>query len=250
MNGTIGGWPLLLWIGKVILLLNLSTICIARPAGLEKYSLVRVIDGDTIVVTRPGSDPEVHVRMLGIDCLESRRIDRLEDQAAQLGISVDEALAIGKDTTAVVEQKLSGRPIFLELEEGSNDKYGRLIAYVWAEGDEQSLNLQLVHSGLALVYDGGGKFKNEDAFHAAESSAQVNQVGIWESRLQAQTPTPVAQTQTPISQTPTPTPISQTQTPIAKKPYSRRRPRQASFPYHLVVLSAGLAIIVFGIRMK
>jgi micrococcal nuclease len=169
-----------------LLLVCLSTSCLGRPAGLEQYSLVRVVDGDTLVVTKPGADPEVHVRLLGIDCLESRRIERLDKQALTLGIPTEMALSLGKATTVLVEQLVWGHPIYLELE-GINDKYGRLIAYVWTN-DDQSLNLQLLTSGQAMVYDGGNAFKRQDEFQAAECAARAKQVGIWAARI----PSPAA----------------------------------------------------------
>lgn len=161
-----------------IILLCLSAVGYARPADLAPYNLVRVVDGDTIVVARGGAEPEMHVRLLGIDCLETRRISRLDRQASELGITSESALASGEESKGYVEAALKNQPLYIEAEEGLTDRYGRLLAYVWT-GDGELLNLMLLSSGRARIYEGGKAFAREAEFLAAEREARSRGVGIW-----------------------------------------------------------------------
>jgi micrococcal nuclease len=175
---------------RVILLLwALAGCCFARPPGLPEYALVRVVDGDTIVVTALGGGPEQHVRLLGIDCLEARRTKRLDKQATDLAISSEQAYAIGKETTEFVQQRLQGKSLYLETEAGLTDRYGRLLAHVWAD-QEHSLNLELLQTGQAMVYEGSKAFEGQDEFRAAELAARSEQVGIWGLRRESPEPPP------------------------------------------------------------
>ena len=161
-----------------IILFCLSAVGYARPADLAPYSLVRVIDGDTIVVARGGAESEMHVRLLGIDCLETRRIRRLDRQASELGISLESALESGEESKGYVESVLHNQPLYIEAEEGLNDRYGRRLAYVWT-GNGELLNLMLLSSGRARIYEGGKAFAREAEFRAAEREARTRGVGIW-----------------------------------------------------------------------
>ena len=44
----------------------------------------------------------------------------------------------------------------------STEKYGRIIGHLFINGQETSLNNQMITDGYALAYDGGTKDKNFD----------------------------------------------------------------------------------------
>lgn len=86
-----------------------------EPVGrLIPATVVRVIDGDTFEVKEEAGRTE-RVRLIGVNTPEVSQ--RLEPY--------------GFEASAYTEKALHGRRVWLELDVGERDKYGRLLAYVW-----------------------------------------------------------------------------------------------------------------------
>ena len=116
----------------------------------EQASLVRVVDGDTIVVDLDGTDYKV--RLIGVNTPESVAP---EDYRT-------ENTAEGKDASEYVKEYLADTSnVYLETDISNTDKYGRLLRYVWLEipSDKNDLteistkmlNGVLVDKGIAEV---------------------------------------------------------------------------------------------------
>ena len=117
-------------------------------------SITKVVDGDTI-------DANIdlgfyisltkRVRLAGIDTPESRTRN-LEEKA------------LGLESKEWLKKALEGaKDILIKTElPGSTEKYGRIIGHLFINGQETSLNNQMITSGYALAYDGGTKDKNFD----------------------------------------------------------------------------------------
>lgn len=209
----------------LFLFVFLTTLCQARPEGLREYRLVRVIDGDTIVVSRV-KDEEIQVRLLGIDCLETRRTERLRKQAEELGLEVEQAHRYGEEASKYVERKLHDRPLYVEWETKSKDRYQRKLGYIWiGDQEDQLLNLILLQEGLAKLYEGkGASHRYEEKFREAQERARAEQVGIWATPA-------VAPERAPI---------------VSRKP----KTTAPTIPWQLVLVGAGLALLAAGWRMK
>jgi len=117
---------------KVLCILA-SCLCLSSPVyGDEVY---RAVDGDTIKTSEG-----VYIRLLGIDTPEIRGLCKKEKQ---LALEAKSYLQIILDNAQEIEVKAGHK----------SDKYGRLLAHVYADGlDLSSLMLQ---SGMARIYDGG-----------------------------------------------------------------------------------------------
>jgi endonuclease YncB( thermonuclease family) len=111
-------------------------------AGPVEAELLKVVDGDTIVVRAklwPTLVTETHVRLKGIDAPELRGHCPAERQLAE-------------KARRFVAKQTAGRP--LRLLDVQQDKYGgRVVARVEAAGHD--LGRQLLKAGLARKYDGG-----------------------------------------------------------------------------------------------
>jgi len=84
----------------------------------EKVKLVRVVDGDTIVVNL--NDEDVTVRLIGVDAPESVNPDESKNTAE------------GVEASDFVKEFLSGYDeVYLDYDSDITDDYGRLLAYVW-----------------------------------------------------------------------------------------------------------------------
>ena len=117
-------------------------------------SVIKVIDGDTIDASIDlGFDIslEKRIRLAGIDTPESRTTNVKEK-------------AMGLESKEWIKKTLEGaKDILIKTElPDSTEKYGRIIGHLFINGQETSLNNQMITSGYALAYDGGTKDKNFD----------------------------------------------------------------------------------------
>jgi len=118
-----------------------------------------VVDGDTIdVLIDLGFDIlfQSRVRLAGIDTPESRTKD-LKEKA--LGLESKEYLKKAlKDAKSVVikTEKMD-----------SSEKYGRILGWVYINGDSVSLNDMMINDGYAWGYLGDTKVKDFEALKKA-----------------------------------------------------------------------------------
>lgn len=120
--------------------------------------LKKVVDGDTIdVVIDLGFNVlfEQRVRLAGIDTPESRTSDKFEKT---LGIESKEYLKKHfKDAKSIVikTEKMD-----------SSEKYGRILGWIYVDGDTESLNDKMINDGYAWGYLGDTKVKDFAALAA------------------------------------------------------------------------------------
>ena len=115
-------------------------------------SVGRVVDGDTIDADIDlGFDISLtkRIRLAGIDTPESRTRDLDEKK---LGLDAKEWLKH--------QLKDSFDTVIRTEKPDSTEKYGRIIGHLYINGEEVSLNNQMIAEGYALAYDGGTKDKN------------------------------------------------------------------------------------------
>ena len=128
------------------------------------YSVTRVVDGDTIVISYNGTKEKV--RMLCVDTPESVHPDKSRNSPQ------------GKKASQYTFHRLNGENVYLEFEGRHRGKYGRLLAYVWI-GD-QNYNIELVREGWSPYYIKYGRSGSYDPyFRAAESEAKRLHKNIW-----------------------------------------------------------------------
>ncbi len=116
--------------------------------------VLAVIDGDTIDVDIDlGFDISItkRVRLAGIDTPESRTADKYEK-------------SLGLESKALLKQRLSAaQTIVIRTEKpDSSEKYGRVLGWVFLDGEETSFNETMIATGYAWSYLGDTKVKNFD----------------------------------------------------------------------------------------
>ena len=122
-----------------------------------------VVDGDTIdVLIDLGFDIlfASRVRLAGIDTPESRTSDKAEKV---LGLEAKEYLKKAlKDAKSVVikTEKMD-----------SSEKYGRILGWVYVDGNTVSLNDMMINDGYAWGYMGDTKVKDFDALAKARKKS-------------------------------------------------------------------------------
>ena len=122
-----------------------------------------VVDGDTIdVLIDLGFDIlfQSRVRLAGIDTPESRTTDKAEKV---LGLESKEYLKKHlKDAKSVVikTEKMN-----------SSEKYGRILGWIYVNGDTESLNDKMINDGYAWGYLGETKVKDFEVLKKARAKS-------------------------------------------------------------------------------
>ena len=111
--------------------------------------ITKVVDGDTIDADIDlGFDISLtkRIRLAGIDTPESRTTNVKEK-------------ALGLESKEWLKKALEGaKDILIKTEKpDSTEKYGRIIGHLFINGQDTSLNNQMIAEGYALAYDGGTK---------------------------------------------------------------------------------------------
>ena len=141
-----------------------------RAAAETGWLVVRVIDGDTIQVSRDGQ--RVRVRMAGIDTPETVK--------ANTPLQCD-----GPEASHETHALLDGKRVVLESDptQPTYDQYGRRLAHVWtataAGQPDLQVNWYLVRQGFAHARTYGVRTDYQDAYDAAQRAAKAQHLGFW-----------------------------------------------------------------------
>jgi micrococcal nuclease len=122
-----------------------------------------VVDGDTIdVLIDLGFDIlfASRVRLAGIDTPESRTKDLKEK-------------ALGLESKEYLKKHLKdAKSVVIKTEKmDSSEKYGRILGWVYINGDTVSLNDMMINDGYAWGYMGDTKVKDFDALAKARKKS-------------------------------------------------------------------------------
>lgn len=150
---------------QVIDTLILPPADVSFEAETERHPVVRVVDGDTVIVRIDGTDQTL--RLIGIDTPET----------------VDPRTSVqcyGAEASKRAKELLSGRTVTIETDttQGTRDTYGRLLAYVHRD-DGLFFNRYMVEEGYAHEYTYDQPYKYQEEFQQAERQAQAAGKGLW-----------------------------------------------------------------------
>jgi micrococcal nuclease len=118
-----------------------------------------VVDGDTIdVIIDLGFDVMFasRVRLAGIDTPESRTTDKVEK-------------ALGLESKDYLKKYLKdAKSVVIKTEKiNSSEKYGRILGWVYINGESESVNNKMIDDGYAWGYLGETKIKDFEALKKA-----------------------------------------------------------------------------------
>src|SRR5262249_8329161 len=127
-------------------------------SGAKSHKVVRVIDGDTVVISLDGK--ETRVRLIGVDTPETVHPRK------PVEIS-------GTEASVITTNLLKGESVFIEYAQQKKDKYGRTLAYLFRAPDGLFVNLEIIRQGYGHAYT-KYPFKQEymDLFRAYERQAR------------------------------------------------------------------------------
>ena len=118
-----------------------------------------VVDGDTIdVIIDLGFDIlfSSRVRLAGIDTPESRTTNKVEK-------------ALGLESKEYLKKHLKdAKSVVIKTEKmNSTEKFGRILGWIYVNGDKESLNDKMINDGYAWGYLGDTKVKDFEALKKA-----------------------------------------------------------------------------------
>ena len=126
--------------------------------------VVRVVDGDTIEVRMDGATEDV--RYIGVDTPET--------------VAPDEPVGcFGHAASRFNSSEVDGARVRLVFDRERRDQYGRLLAYVWVDGE--LVNAKLVRGGYARTLTIAPNTEYAGLFARLEQRAADAGRGLWGS---------------------------------------------------------------------
>jgi micrococcal nuclease len=126
-------------------------------------SVNKVVDGDTIdVVIDLGFDISFtsRVRLAGIDTPESRTKDLTEK-------------ALGLESKKYLADRIkAAKNVVIRTEKiNSSEKFGRILGWLYLDGESNSINHEMIEKGYAWGYLGDAKVKDFEALAKARAES-------------------------------------------------------------------------------
>lgn len=147
--------------GKAVELTADSAASRAEITG--PYYVVRVVDGDTVILEIDGK--EERVRLIGVDTPESVHPDK------------EKNVPYGKIASQYTKDSLEGKAVGLELDVQERDKYGRLLGYIYLDGIMYNKTLLAEGHAKTATYPPNVKYAEE--FAEIEKEARNSGKGLW-----------------------------------------------------------------------
>ncbi len=132
---------------------QLSTLITNQTTGNITAVVSKVIDGDTVKLENGET-----VRLLGINTPEMGQ-------------------PYYEESTSRLKELIEGKEVVLEKDVDNMDQYGRLLRYIFLNGE--NINVKLVREGLATVYIISPNVKYETELKDAENEAKNLKLNIW-----------------------------------------------------------------------
>ncbi len=129
----------------------------------KAYQVVRVVDGDTIIIDMDGT--RERVRLIGLDTPESALADEEQNEP------------YGEIAAEFTKERLEGESVTLEYDRDQRDGYDRILAYVYVDGN--MFNKTLIEEGHAESVAYPPNLRYQEEFDNLEAEAKVNQRGMW-----------------------------------------------------------------------
>lgn len=128
----------------------------------QAIQVVRVVDGDTIEI-----ETGQRVRLIGVDTPELNNGNNPDCYA--------------QEAYEFTREELEGQTVRLEKDVSDTDRYGRLLRYVYLEG--QLFNKTLVREGYANARSYPPDVSQQESLRIAEQDARNEEIGLWNTKV-------------------------------------------------------------------
>lgn len=120
---------------------------------------LRVVDGDTIIVTK-----NKRVRLIGVNTPETKH--------PRKGVEPG-----GKEASEWLKNRIEGKEINVTYDEKKHDHYGRTLGYIYFH--DTLVNAELIEKGYGKAECWKPNTKFCEYFEGLQARAQLNKLGIW-----------------------------------------------------------------------
>jgi micrococcal nuclease len=161
---------LILFLVLAGLILSLWHEPLLAKEALHEARVHQVHDGDTITLRLDGK--KYRTRLIGIDAPEMGQRPwgrRAKDHLIQI-------------------MKRTNWKVYVETDEEQQDKYGRLLVYLWTK-NHVLINEMMINDGYAASFTIEPNTKYSNRFIKAENRARQKQKGIWGTQGLKESPT-------------------------------------------------------------
>ncbi|WP_320169782.1 thermonuclease family protein [Maridesulfovibrio sp.] len=127
-----------------------------KSGHAEQFEYRRPKDGDSFLIRLRGLD--IDLRLISVDCPEYGQ-------------------EYGKEAREFTDNWLRKGPSYIEYDNRTQDRYGRVLGYVWRRG--KMLNYELVRRGYCLAVYYPRTHLHFEIIRKAEELARKEKLGIW-----------------------------------------------------------------------
>jgi len=158
------------WLAGAVVLLLFALAAVACGQNEKAQSsevtvkVERVIDGDTFEIKLNGK--KERVRMIGIDTPETKKPNT-------------PVMFYGKEASDFTKKMLEHKTVRLEWDVERRDRYQRLLAYVWIDGE--MFNRTLLREGYARLSTYPPNVTSLDRFKKDQEEARKKGKGVWKN---------------------------------------------------------------------
>jgi micrococcal nuclease len=151
------------------------TLPLGRSYSYEDIYVTRVIDGDTLKL-----ENGERVRLIGIDTPEMHDSDKLYRDSNKSNQDIQTIKALGRRAYNFTRNLVEGRRVRLEFDLEREDKYGRLLAYVYLKDSGTFVNAEIIKQGYASLMTFPPNVKYADLFLKLYQEAREQKRGLWQ----------------------------------------------------------------------
>jgi micrococcal nuclease len=156
-----------------------GSLAVGAAANADNGTVVRVVDGDTLVVSINNGDHTI--RLLNVDTPETKDPNQPVE-------------CLGPEATKYLEGLLpKGTQVRLEFDAERHDKYGRTLAGVFTQ-DGSLVNAKIAQQGLGIPVEYGGNRKFLPPVEAAYEEARAAKSGLFSESIGCTLPAQLADT--------------------------------------------------------
>ncbi|MFH1248442.1 MAG: thermonuclease family protein [Candidatus Omnitrophota bacterium] len=142
-------------------------------SSYEDVLITRVIDGDTLQM-----ENRKRLRLIGIDTPEMHESNKLQRDAQRTKQDAEIIKTMGRKAYEFTRKLVEGKRVRLEFDVEKNDKYSRLLAYVYLK-DGTFVNAEIVKQGYASLMTFVPNVKYAELFKEFYKEARENKRGLW-----------------------------------------------------------------------
>ena len=139
----------------------------------DDIGVKRVVDGDTLLL-----ENGERVRLIGIDTPEMHESDKLYRDAKRTNQDAGAIKQLGRQSYEFTKKLIEGKRVKLEFDVENQDRYGRLLAYVYLK-DGTFVNAEIIKQGYASLMSIPPNVKYADMFKKLYAEARENHRGLW-----------------------------------------------------------------------